>query len=199
MSLPVTIYAESTPNPAAMKFVCNMMLLENAVVEYSNAAEASACPMAAGLFSFSGVQGVFITSNFVTVTKAPGVDWYDITNIIREYIRGYLSSGEKLFITNPFTEKKEKVNPDGHATSGAVSDAATEQEIIKMLDEYVKPAVEQDGGAIHFRSFQNGVVTVALKGSCSGCPSSTLTLKAGIENLLKKMVPGVNEVVAEAE
>ncbi len=204
MQVPVTIYAESTPNPSAMKFVCNMLLLEEGVVEYNSPGEAGSCPLAVQLFSFTGVKGVFITSNFITITKAPDIDWFEITGMLREYIRGYLAGGEKLFVSNPF-----KGAPKDHAipatekavaSDGTITDnSALEKQIIQMLDEYVKPAVESDGGAIHFRSFNNGVVTVALKGSCSGCPSSTVTLKAGIENLLKQMVPEVTEVVAEAE
>lgn len=204
MSLPVTIYAESTPNPSAMKFVCNMLLMEDGVVEYNSQAETASCPLAAQLFAFSGVKGVFITANFITITKAPEIDWYEITGILREFIRGFLASGEKIFSSNPFAEKvKDHVYPDKDAmvvseTSDA-ENSVIEKQIIQMLDEYVKPAVEQDGGAIHFKSFKSGVVTVALKGSCSGCPSSTVTLKSGIENLLKQLVPQVTEVVAEAE
>jgi len=198
--IPVTVYAESTPNPASMKFVCSMMLLQEGVVEYHSADEAGASPLAMKLFSFSGVKGVFIASNFITVTKDSDTDWNEVVNILREYIRGHLMSGEKVFISNPFAAKNQKNadEPSGDVHSPA-DHTETEQQIIAMLEEYVKPAVEQDGGAIHFRSYNNGVVTVALKGSCSGCPSSTLTLKSGIENLLKKMIPGVQEVVAEAE
>ena len=203
MTIPVNVYAESTPNPAAMKFVCDLLLLEEGVVEFTNINEAVSCPMAQQLFAFSGVKSVFITSNFVTVTKESDIEWFEITNIIREFIRGYLMSGEKLFVSNPFkketdaaSEKLEKTPAVSIPVEGQVE---LEEQIIQMLDEYVKPAVEQDGGAIHFRSFSNGVVTVALKGSCSGCPSSTLTLKSGIENLLKSMLPQVTEVVAEAE
>lgn len=204
MPVPVTIYAESTPNPSAMKFVCNMLLLEDGVVTYQNADEATSCPLAAQLFAFTGVKGVFITSNFITVTKAPDIDWFEITGILREFIRGFLASGEKLFISIPLKlnlsdhELPVKGN-DVQMETVATDNLIIEKQIIQMLDEYVKPAVEQDGGAIHFRSFSNGVVTVALKGSCSGCPSSTITLKAGIENLLKQLVPEVTEVVAEAE
>jgi Fe-S cluster biogenesis protein NfuA len=201
--IPVNVYAESTPNPAAMKFVSSVMLMPDGSVEFGNAAECGSSPLARQLFSFSGVKGVFISSNFITVTKEGDIDWYEITGIIREFIRGYLMSGEKVFTSDPFKDRKdpqaiaaEVVN----APAGSNGDQThVESEIIKLLEEYVRPAVEQDGGAIHFRSFQDGVVTVALKGSCSGCPSSTLTLKSGIENLLKRMLPEVTEVVAEAE
>ncbi len=199
--IPVTVYAESTPNPSAMKFVCNILLLEEAVVEYNKVEETIDCPLARQLFAFSGVKSVFISSNFITVTKESAIDWFEITNILREFIRGFLMSGEKLFLNNPFLKQEEKSSAKNQDVTHipVEGQAAIEQQIVQMLDEYVKPAVEQDGGAIHFRSFNNGVVTVALKGSCSGCPSSTLTLKSGIENLLMKMVPQVTEVVAEAE
>lgn len=200
MNIPVNVYAESTPNPSAMKFVCDVMLLEDGVVEYANPAEAAVCPLAVQLFAFSGVKGVFITSNFITVTKESDIDWFEITNILREFIRGYLISGERLFTANPFKTIKQASTPVVETPISSNQDQTEiESKIIQMLDEYVKPAVEQDGGAIHFRSFSHGIVTVALKGSCSGCPSSTLTLKSGIENLLKSMVPQVTEVVAEAE
>jgi Fe-S cluster biogenesis protein NfuA len=207
--IPVNVYAESTPNPAAMKFVSSILLLPDGVVEFGSADEAVSCPLAAQLFKFTGVKSVFITSNFITVTKESDIEWYEIMNILREFIRGHLMTGEKLFISDPFAVSTVAATVDdmpgksvpaaeAAAAVGPGSDAINEQ-IISMLDEYVKPAVEQDGGAIEFRSFHNGVVTVALKGSCSGCPSSTMTLKSGIENLLKKMIPGVEEVVAESE
>lgn len=201
MPVPVTVYAESTPNPSAMKFVASIPLLYEGAVEFNSREECQSSPLATGLFAFSGVKSVFISANFVTVTKDSEIDWYEITGIIREYIRGYLMDGGKAFTSNPFTGKNERPHQAASEQKPDVSSEYTETEtqIIRMLDEYVKPAVEQDGGAIHFRSFSEGVVTVALKGSCSGCPSSTMTLKAGIENLLKQMVPEVKEVVAEAE
>jgi NFU1 iron-sulfur cluster scaffold homolog, mitochondrial len=152
MSLPVTIYAEATPNPSAMKFVCNMLLMEEGVVEYHDPADAKSCPLALQLFSFTGVKGVFITSNFITITKDPEIDWYEITGILREFIRGYLASGEKLFISNPFSSADKKpVQPENKTTGEitATNNPEIEERIIRMLEEYVKPAVEQDGGAIH--------------------------------------------------
>lgn len=216
---PVNIYAELTPNPNSLKFVANELLLEGGTVEYLSKAEAVNCPLAAQLFDFSGVDKVFITANFITVTKTSDLDWYDITNIIREFIRGYLLSGEPLFIGSPFhpdhipgkkgpsnsyhnedaiVAKKVVINTSADDDQ-TPDDPEAAKKIVELLDEYVRPAVEGDGGAIHFRSFEKGVVSVALKGSCSGCPSSTVTLKAGIENLLKRMVPGVKEVVAVNE
>jgi Fe-S cluster biogenesis protein NfuA len=224
MSLrPVTVYAELTPNPNSLKFVADVMLLEGGTVEYFSKADAVNCPLATQLFDFSGVEKVFITSNFVTVTKQNELDWFDITNILREFIRGFLMSGEPLFIGSPFhpdhipgkkgssnsyhNEDKIVAGNTALTPNAKISEEPIEvmedpeaaKKIVELLDEYVRPAVEGDGGAIHFRSYQNGVVSVALKGSCSGCPSSTVTLKSGIENLLKRMVPGVKEVVAVNE
>lgn len=209
---PINIYAELTPNPNSLKFVADVMLLEGGTVEYQSAEEAIHCPMARQLFGFSGVTRVFITSNFITINKSAELDWFDITNILREFIRGFLMSEEPLFTQSPFSpdhipakapEAPLEVNDTSYKAYpeevAAVADPEAEKKIMELLDEYIRPAVEGDGGAIHFRSFVNGKVSVVLKGACSGCPSSTVTLKAGIENLLKQMVPGVQEVVAVAE
>jgi Fe-S cluster biogenesis protein NfuA len=196
----IEVYAESTPNPAAMKFVVNKILLNEGVVEYFKKEDAVNCPLAFQLLDFTGVKTVFITSNFITITKTNDIDWYDILAILREFIKGFFMGDEKLFLKNPFetevhNQQPAVVNPLPIINSE--SNPNLEEQIKQMLEDYVRPAVEQDGGAIHFKSFDNGVVTLILKGSCSGCPSSTLTLKSGIENLLKKMVPEVTEVVAE--
>lgn len=213
---PINVYAELTPNPNSLKFVADVMLLEGGTVEYQQPAEAINCPLAAQLFTFTGVTKVFIAANFVTVSKAEDIDWFDITNILREFIRGFLMSDEKLFLNSPFEaghipgkkdvtvaapEKNLKtVEPVIQSTVTEMApDPAAEKKIMELLDEYIRPAVEGDGGAIDFRSYKNGVVSVVLKGACSGCPSSTVTLKSGIENLLKQMVPGVQEVVAVSE
>jgi len=187
---PVIVYIESTPNPSSMKFVVNKFLLEEGSVEYTSPGQTENSPLAKQLFSFSGVTGVFVTSNFVTVTKAAEADWTDISPILREFIKGYMESGDPIF-TGP------RIQVADPAIERTTTNSDLENKIIETLEEYVKPAVEQDGGAIHFKSFDAGRVTVVLKGACSGCPSSTITLKAGIENLLKRMIPEVTEVVAE--
>ncbi|MFN6944855.1 MAG: NifU family protein [Cytophagaceae bacterium] len=181
----IDIYTESSPNPNSLKFVTNQALLEVGVVDYTNPQEAENCPLALDIFRFSFVKRVFITANFITVTKAEDIDWYEVSPMLRELIKGYLEEGKPLF-------KKE-------IEVATISDDDPEivQKIKVLLDEYIRPAVEQDGGAISFGSFEDGVVKVLLQGSCSGCPSSTVTLKAGIENLMKKMIPEVKEVVAE--
>lgn len=202
------VYAELTPNPNSVKFVADRLLLFEGTVEYKSKAEAIDCPIAYQLFDFTGIKSVFITTNFITITKEADIDWYEITNILREFIKGFLNSGEKLFLKNPVQEIEEVQVPitsnivtpqEKQPLQNNTESAIIEDKIKNMLDEFVRPAVEGDGGAIDFKSFKDGVVTVVLKGSCSGCPSSTLTLKAGIENLLKRMIPEVSEVMAEAE
>ena len=206
---PITVYAELTPNPNSIKFVADVMLLEGGTVEYNTKADAVNCALAFQLFDFTGVKKVFITSNFVTVNKVADIDWFDISTILREFVRSFLMSGEKLFIGSPFDanhipDRKPDIAPvieniisvPEKQVIVSESDPEAEKRIQEILEEYVRPAVEGDGGAIHFQSYINGVVNVVLKGSCSGCPSSTVTLKGGIENLLKRMVPGVTEVVA---
>ena len=190
----VTIYAESTPNPAAMKFVANSFLLKEGSVEYLNILEARNSPLAQKLFAFDGVASVFIAANFVTINKKPKYDWYDLMPILREFIKGYIESGVKVFAGPSGQKADEKIEQT--TTTNKV-----ESKIIEMLDEYVKPAVEGDGGAIHFKSFDenDGKLTLVLKGACSGCPSSMVTLKAGIERLLKQYIPEVQEVVAEEQ
>ncbi|HEY8402430.1 MAG TPA: NifU family protein [Cytophagaceae bacterium] len=183
---PIEIYTESNPNPNTLKFVADIILLPEGTVEYTNPAEAQNCPLALDLFRFNFVKRIFITANFITITKAEDIDWYEISPMIRALIKSSLEEGKPLFLEKPEI-KQEAIDPN-------------EPEVVSrikvVLDDYVKPAVEQDGGAINFKSFVDGVVQVELQGSCSGCPSSTVTLKAGIENLLKRMVPEVKEVVA---
>lgn len=198
---PIVIYAENTPNPATMKFVASKLLVENgATAQYLNASETSGSPLAQKLFQFPFVKAVFISSNYVTLTKADNILWDDILLEMREFLKTYLSEGNPVITELP----KQEVHTDSSFkstttvyTEHAAPQTETEHKIIEVLEQYVRPAVEQDGGLITFKSFADGIVTVALKGSCSGCPSATFTLKAGIEGLLKRMVPGVNEVVAE--
>jgi Fe-S cluster biogenesis protein NfuA len=180
----ITIYAEATPNPASMKFVSNQMILPNDSVDFRKKEDVSLCPMADDLFDYPFVDGVFIMNNFVSITKHADYEWNDITPELKTIIKEYLESGK------PIVEKKVELTEDE-------SDEVVTK-IKQLLNDHVKPAVEMDGGAIDFKSFEDGIVTVMMKGSCSGCPSSTMTLKAGIENLLKRMVPEVEAVEAEA-
>lgn len=190
---PVVIYTETTPNPESMKFVANCMLTEPGTgAEYVNPESTGSSPLAAKLFQFPFVRNIFISGNFITLTKIDGLEWTDITTELRDFIRDYIAQGKRVFTSAPenSTEKSRIVNEN----TPEVLDQL-EQKIVGILDEYIRPAVEQDGGAISFKSFKDGVVTVVLQGACSGCPSSTITLKAGIEGLLKRMVPEVESVV----
>lgn len=198
--IPAVIYAEGTPNPVAMKFVANRLLISNGnTVEYNNKSEAKGSPLALELFNFPFITGVFITGNFITLIKSDLISWNDVTLELREFIQRYLNEGK--VVINELPEQQEKHPEDGpldHGVTHAEPKTEAESRIIDLLEEYIRPAVEQDGGAIYFKSYQEGIVTLTLKGSCSGCPSSSMTLKAGIEGLLKRMIPEVQEVVAEA-
>ncbi|MBC7426002.1 MAG: NifU family protein [Bacteroidia bacterium] len=182
----VTIYAEATPNPESMKFVASRMILPNDSVDYRTKEKAEHSPLALALFeNFQFCNGVFIMNNFISITKLPDVMWVEYIQPIRDFIKAWLEEGK------PVIDPQHNLTPE--------EEGEIELKIKKLLDEHVKPAVEMDGGAISYKSFKNGVVTVVMKGSCSGCPSSTMTLKSGIENLLKRMVPEVESVEAEAE
>jgi Fe-S cluster biogenesis protein NfuA len=180
----ITVYSEKTPNPESMKFVANKMILPNDSVDFRTNEGVDECPMAKELFDYDFVKGVFIMNNFVSVTKKADYEWEDIIPQLKKFVQDYLEA-EK-----PIVVKKEVLTDE--------EESEVVLKIKQLLDDHVKPAVEMDGGAIDFKSFDEGVVTVTMKGSCSGCPSSTLTLKAGIENLLKRMIPEVEAVEAEA-
>lgn len=188
---PLVVYAETTPNPATMKFVVNQPLLPNKSAEYTDASMAANDDLPGALFRFPFVQSVYVASNFVTITKVEGIDWYEVMNEIRDYIRDFLQAGNPAITKLPEAPKPK--SKDLEPLEPHEADAR----ITEILDEFIRPAVEQDGGEIAFRGFKEGTVYVAMRGACAGCPSSTLTLKAGIEQLLKRMVPGVEEVVAE--
>lgn len=181
----VNLYLEANPNPNSLKFVTNYMLVpEGESFDFPDMASAEDSPLAKELFSFVYVSRVFFMSNFVTVTKKEGIDWIEIQDELKAFIKAYLETGK------PVVTKTAAVP----ATPSHESDPEVNQKIREILEEYIRPAVEQDGGAISFHSFEDGVVKVILQGACSGCPSSTVTLKAGIENLLKKLIPEVQSV-----
>jgi len=180
----IKVYTEETPNPATRKFLVNKLLL-NGSLDFPNREKAEISPFASELFKFNFVDGVFFASNFVTVTKSPDSAWDDIEAILKEFVKGAVESDLKI---------QEVVSDENVSFEGS----DVEVKIQQILHDYVRPAVEQDGGAINFQKFDDGVVTVELRGSCSGCPSSIITLKAGIEGLLKRMVPEVQEVVADS-
>lgn len=192
-NLIVSIYTEMTPNPETMKFVANKLLYPGKSIDFTEDAQTAPSPLAHELFGFPFVRGVFIASNFVTITKSPEALWEEIIPTMRQFLKAYLEEGKTLIIEELVPEKKED---DIHISD---SDKDVVTRIKEMLENYVKPAVEMDGGAISFRGYDDGVVKLMLQGSCSGCPSSMVTLKSGIEGMMKRMIPEVKEVVAEAE
>ena len=192
----VSVYAEANPNPESMKFVMNVGLLpDGQSVDYPNLESAADSPLAQELFNFDYVTRVFIASNFVTVTKAANIEWVKLIPELRTFLKSYVEAGGPIFVEG-FQANKPVAGSEAHADA-TEEDAAISKKVTDLLENYVRPAVEQDGGNISFKSYKDGVVTVHLQGSCSGCPSATVTLKAGIENLLKRMVPEVTEVVAD--
>lgn len=188
----IEIYTESTPNPKTLKFVLNFVLLKNAILECATAEEAKYSPLAQELLALADIESVFISNHFITLTKTDTTDkdWFELAIEIKVFLKTFFASGKQA-IKDEFialTVKKEN-----HSTE---KDEAIIEKIELLLDKYVKPAVESDGGNIAFSSYDNGIVKVLLQGSCSGCPSSTITLKNGIEALLKKMIPEVEKVEA---
>lgn len=193
--IPTSLYAETTPNPLVMKFVANRMLVDNQIYEFNNRAEASSSPLALELFGFPFVNKVFLSNNFISVTKKEnGIEWQDIIVEMREFIRDYLIDGGQI-ISEKAIAKNTSHSPV-KTTNREFSEI--EKKIANLLDEYVTPAVAQDGGYIALKKYEKGIVTVSLQGACSGCPSSSMTLKSGIEGLLKREMPDeIQEVIAD--
>ena len=191
--VPVTIYAESTPNPSVMKFVANKPLADG-IFEFKNIDEALNAPLATALYSFPFVKEIFISANYVSVMKYNVAEWQEISMEIREFIRVYIEDGKPILndeiLLKENQNKSSNISDDQATKTEEYSDI--ENEIISILDEYIKPAVASDGGHIAFDSFDepSKTVRVILQGACSGCPSSTITLKNGIETMLKEMLNG---------
>ncbi|MBS7230085.1 NifU family protein [Flavobacterium psychroterrae] len=183
---PITVYGETTPNPAALKFVVSRMLTKNAV-EYKNIDQTASSPLAKELFKFPYVKEVFIDENYISVTKYDINEWDEITLEVRSFIKQYIENGGTVL-----DETLIEVATKNDVTKDEAFDKldVTSQQIINILEEYVKPAVAADGGNIAFDSYNENdkTVKVILQGACSGCPSSTFTLKSGIENMLKSML-----------
>jgi Fe-S cluster biogenesis protein NfuA len=197
MNVPVTVYTEMTPNPTTMKFVANKYLLATGdSVEFLSKNETKGfSPLADELFNFPFVKSVFIAANFITITKTDNVPWDFITMELREFIKGWIANGGEILIQMP-NKTVQQTTENNSKPLKEFDPSDFDDPIRALLDEYVRPAVENDGGAIEFIGFEDGKVSVLLKGSCAGCPSSTATLKGGIENLLKQHLPEVKEVVA---
>ncbi|WP_339894906.1 NifU family protein [uncultured Algibacter sp.] len=191
--VPITVYAESTPNPSVMKFVANKKIV-TALFEFTSIDEAKHSPLATELFHFPFVQRVFIDENYVSITKYDMAEWQDITIELREFIKSYIENGKDVVLPEAL-ETLQKSSKQIDSNFEALDDIS--KEIVNILEEYVKPAVASDGGNIQFISYDSAGknVSVMLQGACSGCPSSTYTLKSGIENILKEMLPGKVETV----
>jgi len=192
---PIEIYAEVTPNPQVIKFVSNKLLVEQDL-EYKNIEEAKNSQLATELFNFPFVKEVFISENYVSITKFDVIEWNDVTSEIRSFIREFIANGNQVVQPNLNYENLE----EGEMIEENIEKLdEVSQRIIAILDEHIRPAVASDGGNIMFQSYNTETqnVHVVLQGACSGCPSSTITLKNGIENMLKQLIPGkINEVVA---
>lgn len=210
--IPAQVFAELTPNPASMKFVADRPFvdMEGTCVEFESLEETRGCsPLAEQLFQFPFVTGVFMMNDFITVSKNEMVEWEEVTNELREFIRDHLSEGGEVLTKMP--EKSDKKETESKGTEVEATEKKVEPvqslfgegpssphdgRIKELLGEFIAPAVQGDGGAIHFHSFENGVVKLVLKGACSGCPSSMITLKDGVERLLKEYIPEVERVEA---
>jgi len=193
--MPVQIYAESTPNPNVMKFVTNK-LLSSQNIEIKSPEETKGVPIATSLFSLPFVKEVFISENYVSISKSENMDWLEITTELRTFLKHYIEEGKPIIDQNyePIPHHSKLDTPINVENLDDIS-----KEIVAILDEYIKPAVTSDGGNIMFQSYDadNKIVNVILQGACSGCPSSTITLKNGIEATLKQLLPNkIEEVIA---
>ena len=190
----VSIYTEMTPNPETMKFVANKLLYPGKSIDFPDESSAGPSPLAKELFAFPFIRSVFIASNFVTLAKTPETNWDDVIPSVRQFLKEYLEEGKVVINEDEVVAKKE-------SNIASADDTDVVVRIKELLENYVKPAVEMDGGAISFKGFEaeTGTVKLMMQGSCSGCPSSMITLKTGIEGMMKRMIPEVKEVMAESE
>lgn len=193
--LPISIYSESTPNPNVMKFVANKVLTTQ-IADYQTVDDTESSPLAKSLFNFPFVKEVFFDENYVSITKHENFEWQELINEIRSYIKTYLENDNPVVINEKLNKRVEQ---NKQTISHFDSLDATSQQIINIIEEYIKPAVQTDGGNILFDSFDATTkkVKVILQGSCNGCPSSTFTLKSGMENLLKQMLND-EQIIVEA-
>ena len=194
--VPVSVYAEMTPNPGVMKFVANKRLIDLDHVEFANIEEAQISPLAAALFNFPFVKNVFISTNFLAVEKYNVVEWDAVTQELRQFILNHIQEGKPVLTSVP--APKAPANADAAEDIPAYPEDGIEARIVEILEEYVKPAVAQDGGNIVFAGYENKIVKVQLQGACAGCPSSTLTLQQGIKNILQRMLPTLVDDVVPA-
>ncbi|MBT8232031.1 MAG: NifU family protein [Saprospiraceae bacterium] len=193
---PIMLYTEQTPNPESLKFVTNRMLYRGTADFRTDELAKEWSPLATALFEMPFVEGVYICNNFVTITKGINYKWEDIMLNAKSFIKQYVEEAKPI-VKEGYQEALAAIEAEKSDTVYEGEEAEIVQKIKELIDKYVKPAVEMDGGNIEFKSYDKGKVGVILQGSCSGCPSSTVTLKSGIEGMLKRMIPEVTEVVAE--
>jgi Fe-S cluster biogenesis protein NfuA len=195
---PVMLYTEQTPNPEALKYVTNRLLYRGIADFREKDLAAEWSPMANSLMELPYVKSVYFNNNYVTVMKEMNYDWTEIMLKLKEYIKDYIENDGEV-VKEGFAAFWDAQTAQSNAVQFSGEDGEIARKVKELIDMYVKPAVEMDGGNIEFKAFEKGRVFVTMQGSCSGCPSSTVTLKAGIEGMLKRMVPEVTEVVQEME
>lgn len=196
--MPVMLYTEQTPNPETLKYVANCLIYRGIADFREKELAEQWSPMANSLMELPYVKSVYLNNNFVTITKEMNYEWPDIMLMLKSFIKEFVESGG-VVVKEGFSEYMDKIAAENNAAQFSGENGDIARRVKDLIDMYVKPAVESDGGNIEFKSFENGVVNVIMQGSCSGCPSSTVTLKAGIEGMLKRMIPEVREVVQEME
>lgn len=185
------IYTEVTPNPDALKFVVNKMILPHSSIDFMDAENSKISPLATKLFDLPYVSHVFMANNFITVTKSGSQVWHDAMPEIKDLIKAFIESGQEVMDKNSIT--------DIDANKFTDEDSDVVKQIKQLLETRIAPAVEMDGGAIKYRSFKDGILRLALQGSCVGCPSAIVTLRSGIEGIMKEMIPGIKQVIADDE
>lgn len=195
---PVLLYTERTPNPEALKFVTNNMLYRGTADFQEEELAKEYSPLATEIFEFPFVKGVYISNNFVTVTKELNYSWEDIMLQVKAFIKSYIEEGKPIVneAFDAYVEEQQAAKREKQAMEYSGDEGEIVVRIKELIDTYVKPAVAGDGGNIEFEAYEDGVVSVLLQGACSGCPSSLITLKAGIEGMLKRMIPEVKAVEA---
>lgn len=195
---PVMLYTEQTPNPEALKYVTNRLLYRGIADFKEKDLAEQWSPMANSLMELPYVKSVYFNNNYVTVTKEMNYDWAEIMLKLKEFIKDYVENGGEV-VKDGFADFWDTQMAQSNAIQFSGEDGEIARKVKELIDMYVKPAVEMDGGNIEFKAFEKGRVFVTMQGSCSGCPSSSVTLKAGIEGMLKRMVPEVTEVIQEME
>ena len=180
------IYTEITPNPASLKFVVPQTIMKRGSADFPTLEDTEEAPLARKLFDFKFVDRVFLGGNFITITKQEEFQWEEVIPVVKDYLKAYLNSDQPI-VAGKYLEIEEEE---------ALDDDELTQKIKALLESHVRPAVAMDGGDIIYENFEDGILKLRLQGSCSGCPSSTLTLKAGIEGLMTRMVPEVKAVEA---